>query len=343
MAAFISNRFAALDEDSPAPAPAAKKAPAAAAPAPAAAKAAPAKRTENAGRGGQRKVYQGDREVNADAPQGGDKEDRAASRGGRGGARGGARGGRGGANPRSNGGTYLGGDRPRRENGGGRPFDRQSQTGHKDTDKATEAGWGAETGAQELAAEVAGAEDAKAAATPTGDGSATPTETRAPRERRERAPRDERVEEEEEEDNTQTYDEYLALQAAKKLGLAQLPAARVANEGADEDQWKNAVAIARKGEAEEEWFLGTKKTDTAGKSKKVKDTKTYIEIETSYKPPKRDGPPRDSAPRGGARGRGEGRGRGGARGGAPGAPRGAPRSSAAPVNVSDAAAFPALA
>lgn len=52
---------------------------------------------------------------------------------GRGGARGGrGRGaGRGGANPRSNGGTYLGGDRPRRENGGGRPFDKHSQTGHK--------------------------------------------------------------------------------------------------------------------------------------------------------------------------------------------------------------------
>ena len=48
-------------------------------------------------------------------------------------ARSGGRGGRGprgpGANPRGNAGTYQGGNRPRRENGGGRPFDRQSQTG----------------------------------------------------------------------------------------------------------------------------------------------------------------------------------------------------------------------
>lgn len=48
-------------------------------------------------------------------------------------ARGGGRGGRAsrgpGGNPRGNTGTYMGGNRPRRENGGGRPFDRMSQTG----------------------------------------------------------------------------------------------------------------------------------------------------------------------------------------------------------------------
>lgn len=83
------------------------------------------------------------------------------------------------------------------------------------------------------------------------------------------------------------------------------------------------------------------------KETKAKVAKVFIEIETSYKPPKRDGP-RDGAPaaggrggRGGARGRGEGRGRGGARGDF--APRGAPRAPrAAAVNVADTAAFPLL-
>ena len=57
---------------------------------------------------------------------------RAAGNSARGGAaRGRGRGGRGASNPRSNSGTFLGGDRPRRENGGGRPFDKHSQTAHK--------------------------------------------------------------------------------------------------------------------------------------------------------------------------------------------------------------------
>lgn len=117
----------------------------------------------------------------------------------------------------------------------------------RDTEKAEAAGWGAEEGKSELQAEVLGEDDAKAAAaaaTPV-EGAQTPAYERAPRE-------------EEEEDNTQTYDEYLAEQAAKKLSLAALPAARAANEGADESQWKDAVLRARKGEADEEWFLGTK-------------------------------------------------------------------------------------
>ena len=127
----------------------------------------------------------------------------------------------------------------------------------RDTEKAEAAGWGAEEGKQELAAETLGEADAKAAQTPKGDGAETP---------RERAPRREREVEDDEDDNTQTYDEYLAAQAAARLSLATLPTARQANEGADESQWKDAVAIARKGEQEQEWFLGTQKTKADRKS-----------------------------------------------------------------------------
>lgn len=77
----------------------------------------------------------------------------------------------------------------------------------------------------------------------------------------------------------------------------------------------------------------------SNKAKKQKEGKTFLEVEFTSRPPRRDTREREST-RGGrpSRGRGEGRGRGGARGGAP---RGAPRS-AAPA-VPDASAFPALA
>ncbi|BGP36740.1 hypothetical protein JCM10450v2_000632 [Rhodotorula kratochvilovae] len=318
MSVFSANAFALLgDGDDYTPAPAAKAAPAAAAPA-AAPKAAPQQPRANAQRGPQRERKQADREVNAAVPAGeGAKEDRAKNF-----ARGGGRGGRGGvargpgANPRGNGGTYLGGNRPRRENGGGRPFDRHSQTGRVDSDKAEAAGWGAEDGKKELEAEVLGDADAKAEK--PAEGAATPVRE-APIE---------------EEDNTQTYEEYLAAQAEKKLSLA-LPEARKANEGDDASFGK---ALTKKAEAAEEWLFGAPK-ESSGKGKKQKEGKTFLEVEFTSAP-RRDTRERP-ATRGGrpARGRGEGRGRGGARGGAT---RGQARSSAAPA-VPDASAFPALA
>ncbi|KAM0754330.1 hypothetical protein T439DRAFT_175698 [Meredithblackwellia eburnea MCA 4105] len=203
-------------------------------------------------------------------------------------------------------------------------------------------GWGAEEGKDELAAEVQGAQDAAdavASATPAAeDGAATPVDgAPAPRARRGR-----RDDEEEEEDTTLTLDQYLAAQAEKKLNVAELPSARAANEGADDSQWKDAVALARKGDQEEEWFTGVKKTET--KAKKQKEGKTFLEIDTYFKPPRRDGPPRDGA-RGGGRGGPRG-GRGGPRGGAArgaGAPRGGKAAAGPAVNVEDSSAFPALA
>ncbi|GAA5871847.1 hypothetical protein JCM3774_000319, partial [Rhodotorula dairenensis] len=222
-------------------APVAAKPKAAAAPAPAAPAAAAAPKANNSQprnngpRRDNKNRNQGDRELNTAVPVGeGAKQDRAqnfARRGGRGG-RGGPR--APGGNPRGNSGTYLGGDRPRRENGGGRPFDRQSQTGRVDSEKAEAAGWGAEDGKKELEAEVLAEADAKAEG-PV-DGAATPV-------------RETPVVEEEEEDNTQTYEEYLAAKAAKKLNIGELPEARPANEG--EDLFANAQAVPKKGEQEE--------------------------------------------------------------------------------------------
>ncbi|KAI5477225.1 hypothetical protein MNV49_006598 [Pseudohyphozyma bogoriensis] len=266
MSVASKNPFAFLDpeaDESPAPAPVK-----AAAPAPAAAGQKPAAKPAAQRTGARKPVVQGDREINADAANTNAKEDRAAtfSRGGHSGR---GRTGRGGANPRSNAGTYQGGARPRRENGGGRPFDRHSQTAHKDSEKAEEKGWGADEGKQELQAEQQGEADAKVEATP--EGAATPAERAAPVE---------------EEDNTQTYDEYLAKKAAEKLALASLPEARVANEGADDSNWA-LHAIAKKGEAEEEWFTGVKKTE-AVKARKNKE-KTLLEVDFSFKREQADG------------------------------------------------------
>ena len=108
-----------------------------------------------------------------------------------------------------------------------------------DSEKAEAAGWGAEDGKKELEAEVLAEADAKAEA--PAEGAATPV-------------REAPVVEEEEEDNTQTYEEYLAAKAAKKLNISELPEARPANEG--EDLFANAQAVTKKSEQEEEWLFG---------------------------------------------------------------------------------------
>lgn len=104
-----------------------------------------------------------------------------------------------------------------------------------DSDKAEAAGWGAEDGKKELEAETLAEADAKAEV--PASGAATP-----------------RVVEEEEEDNTQTYEEYLAAKANKKLNISELPGARPANEG--EDLFANAKVVPKKGDEEEEWLFG---------------------------------------------------------------------------------------
>lgn len=297
-------------------------------------------------RGAPRKVYGGqsagaETEVIGSKPAGvteQGRDDRAERRGG-------SRGGRG-ARGRGAG----------RGRGGGRPDerpDRHSATGTHDTDRKVASGWGAEEGKQELQAETEGYGDAEAALTPADadDGWGAKAEDGAPvangHAKNVDGGGDSR--EEEEEDKTKTFEEYLAEKAGAANALPSLKKdARKPNEGADDSQWKNAVKFV-KGEEEEEVFFQPKEKKTTQTAKKVKE-KTYIEVEPlGYRPPRAGGD------RGG---RGRGRGRGDRDGGerrefndSRGAPRGG-RGRAGPrdgsgrgakeLNTEDANAFPSL-
>ncbi|KAJ3935351.1 MAG: hypothetical protein NXY57DRAFT_990121 [Lentinula lateritia] len=240
-----------------------------------------------------------------------------------------------GSRGRARGGRGRGGAR------GGRP-DRHSQTGKTDSEKKIHQGWGGDEGKSELqveteatvdaAAEQAGADawgatggNASAWDTPAGEAApVAATEDKPERENRRR--------EEEEEDNTLTFDQYLAQK--KENDALPKPQVRQANEGADGDFWKGAVALQKD---EDAYFVGKNKT-TAPKSKVKKEEKVFIEIEGRFDRPARGGRGRGDV-RGG-RGRGEARGegrRGGARGG-----RQNNGPTPATINVDDEAAFPSL-
>ncbi|KAJ7103488.1 hypothetical protein B0H15DRAFT_215417 [Mycena belliarum] len=263
-----------------------------------------------------------------DAPQ-----DRKFDGRGRGrGARGGARGGR-----------------------GGRQFDKHSQTGKVDSEKKVNQGWGADEGTAELKAEQAAVSDANAEAAPAGgewgataagasewdapagnaewtapagDAAAADAEGAAKPEREGRPPRRER--EPEEEDNTLTLEQYLAQQKDKDSLIPKIEAVRQANEGADADLWKGAVALD-KGE-EDAYFVG--KSKSAPKARTKKEEKVFLEIEARFERPSRGGPRGRGGDDRGGRGRGVARGRGG--------PRGRPAGGAPAVNVDDEKAFPSL-
>lgn len=158
------------------------------------------------------------------------------------------------------------------------------------------------------------------------------------------------------EDNTKSYDQYLAEQAEKRLALSgNALEVRKANEGSKQ-KFPEGTAFAR---STEENFIAP----TGGKTKREKEvkTKTFVPLEDRiYSAP-------DSGERGrgggrgrGGRGRGEGRGdfrggdRGDRRGGGRGRGefRGASRGNDRPargggagsgsINASDESAFPAL-
>jgi len=352
MSVASRNPFAILDDGDSRP-----SSPKAAAPAPPAPPAAPArdnKKPQQKGpRGGQYYARGGARTSGAHAEgnpnQNGVEESESAPRkfeGGRGRGRGGARGG---------------------ARGGRRPYDKHSATGKTDSDKKVHQGWGGDNGKTELQAETAATVDAAAesgadtnagtdawGASTGGDaagwgatdapadtsawdapaGEATATEDNKPAGEREGRPR----REEEEEDNTLTLDQYLAQKKEKEaLALPQKPQARQANEGADGDLWKDAVAL-EKGE-DDAYFAG--KGKSAPKARAKKEEKVYLEIDGRFERPARGG-----RGRGDGRGRGEGRGRGARGVGGRGGPRGgAGRQNGASqptVNVDDQAAFPSL-
>jgi plasminogen activator inhibitor 1 RNA-binding protein len=127
-----------------------------------------------------------------------------------------------------------------------------------------------------------------------------------------------------EEEPVKTLDQYLAEKNAKKVGDA--PAARKANEGADDAKWKDAKPLVKE---EEAYFAG--KSDAGSKKTKSKKAKAVVVIEQTFAEERRDGS------RGGRGGRGGSRGARGAREG-----RGGRQDNGYGVNVDDASAFPEL-
>ncbi|KAI0257635.1 hypothetical protein BJV78DRAFT_1272579 [Lactifluus subvellereus] len=245
------------------------------------------------------------------------------------------------------------GDRGR---GRGRPFDRHSATGKTDSDKKIHQSWGGDEGGAELKAEEAGTTDAQAegatAATddwatqtdnwgapatdpwaappPTDDWGVTPAEgDGAPAAEGEKVDDDRKPREREleDEDNTISYDQYIAqIKETTTSSIPKLEGVREANEGAD-DAWGDVIEHKR-GEDDEAYYVG--KTKATSKARAEKKEKVYIEIDARFDRPSRGGRGRGDR---GDRGRGRGRGN----------PRG-PRTNGGPtiVNVDDEAAFPSL-
>lgn len=232
-------------------------------------------------------------------------------------------------------GGAAGGERA--AHGGERRHDgRRSAHALPDSEKRVASGWGADEGNAELAAEVEGAVDAsKEAAAPDADAAAAPAAAAATE-----APAAEKKVEEEE-DNTKSYDEYLAEKAKAAASFAQLEGRRV--EGTSDFV---GSALKKSDEPEDPFFSGLKKEKPTGVKKETssKKEKIFIEHEGRFAPPSSGERGERTERRGGARG-----GRGGARGGdrpsrgaARGAARGGNTQRQAPIAVNDDKAFPAL-
>ncbi|CAG8951017.1 hypothetical protein HYFRA_00006414 [Hymenoscyphus fraxineus] len=224
-----------------------------------------------------------------------------------------------------------------RGRGGPRNFDRHSRTVGGDSEKQAAHGWGATEGQAELKDEEAGEALAKAEAKDA-EGAA-----------------DAEIAEPEPEDNSKSYEEYLAELAEKKLALGTgVPEARKPNEGSKQNKkWQTAKELSKE---DEEDFVAA----SAGKAKRERERKQkqVIDIDQRFvEAPERsggrggfrggrgrgDGPSRGGRGEG-FRGRGDrgGRGRGdgnfrGSRGG----PRGGSGPSAS-INTEDTSAFPSL-
>jgi len=222
--------------------------------------------------------------------------------------------------------------------------DRRSATGITDSAKQEHQSWGGDDGKRELEAENDGGADAAAEKT---NGTSTPAVVEGtdgaeatPAATTDAAP----ATPAEPEDNSKTYEEYLKERQAglnSKLGV---PEGRKANEGSDESQWKDGVAITKP--ETDNYYVGTQKERAA--KNKVRKEKNIIEVEFQASPrPERGqrgerGGERGRGGRGrgeGGRGRGEGRGRGAPRGAARG---GRPNGAGANFNPDDNSAFPSL-
>lgn len=166
---------------------------------------------------------------------------------------------------------------------------------------------------------------------------------------------DAEVAEPEPEDNSKSYEEYLAELAEKKLALGSgVPEARKPNEGSKQNKkWQTAKELSKE---EEEDFVAA----SAGKAKRERERKQkqVIDIDQRFvEAPERsggrggfrggrgrgDGPSRGGRGEG-FRGRGDRGGRGRGDGNFRGGPRGGPRggSGSTPINTEDTSAFPSL-
>lgn len=147
-----------------------------------------------------------------------------------------------------------------RGSGTRREYDRRNATGKTDTAKATEQSWGNEAEAQQSAsAEPIDAQDPAA------------PETSAPR--ADEAP----AQEEEEEDNTVSYEEYLK-QKAEKASASSALKLRQANEGADDSKWGNQE-LTRESQ-NDTYFAGVQKAKAG--SQKERKQKEMLEIEQRF-------------------------------------------------------------
>jgi len=233
--------------------------------------------------------------------------------------RGGARGGRG-----------ADGNRPART----ARDDRHSHTGIGEHEKQAGHGWGKVEGQAEWSDEKAGA-DIAATEVKDAAGNTEPEVAAAP--------------EPEEEDNTKSYEQYLADLAEKRQALAgDSLAIRKANEGSSQ-KFPEGKPVER---AHEEYFAGAGAKQHRAKENK---TKNSLALDGQYYAAPDTGDRGRGGARGGrgegrgGRGRGEGRGRGGrgrgeGRGGAPSGARTEQRSGprGGAINTKDESAFPSL-
>ncbi|KAG1757521.1 hypothetical protein EDB19DRAFT_1924371 [Suillus lakei] len=211
--------------------------------------------------------------------------------------------------------------KPRRcERKEGRGRGRGRGWGPCDSDKKVHNSWGGDDGETERKTEEAATNDVIAENTASGlnDWNAPAADQKVPKSLNHGERRERRGDREEEEDNTLTFDQYLA----QKRELDIVP------------KLDGAAPLQKKAE-DLEYFAA--KTKSAPKTRTKKDEKVFIEIEARFERPSRGGRGGRGGDRGGERGRGErGRGRGGrGRGGANG-------YAATPVNVDDESAFPSL-
>lgn len=220
---------------------------------------------------------------------------------------------------------------------------RLANSDHSDHPKQEGHGWGESTGNGEWADEKAGdaiaSQEVKEAAA-EGDGAAEAVENGEAATAAEPEP----------EDNSKSYADYLAEQAAKKLESLGLKEARAPNEGAKENKkWKSAKELSK--DDTENYFVGG---DDKGKAARDRQraAKEFVDIDYTFREPARE--TRGGRGGRGGRGRGEfrgrgdreggfrgGRGRGGERGEFRGG-RGRGRGDNFNVAVNDETAFPSL-